>query len=108
MAEQVSTESKGGEKAVTAEQDAQTRDYLEYVGEEPYGVDFLASHTIPRGDALWKRYGVKANKDVVWERDPLGPGHGKAGNRMLLAVEDIQPELVPVLEKLPGVKRVNE
>ncbi len=94
--------------AVAAEETTaeQPREYLEYMGEEPYGVDFLSSHTIPKGDPLWKRYGVKATKDVTWERDPLGPGHGQPGNRMLLAVEDIAPELVPVLERMPNVKRV--
>jgi hypothetical protein len=92
--------------AAEATDEQKPREYLEYLGEEPYGTDFLGSHTITKGDALWKRYGVKPTKDVVWERDPLGPGHGKPGNRMLLAVEDIQPDVVPVLEKLPNVKRV--
>jgi hypothetical protein len=105
----MATENKDAVAAeeATTEQDAQPREYLEYMGEEPYGTAFLSSHTIPKGDPFWKRYGVKPTKDVVWERDPLGPGHGHAGNRMLLAVEDIAPELVPVLEKLPNVKRVS-
>lgn len=86
----------------------QTRDYIEYLGEPPYGTDFLTAHTLPKGDRLWKRLGVKApTKDIVWERDPFGPGHGQKGNRFLVPVEDLTPEIAAGLEKVPGFKKVN-
>lgn len=82
------------------------QEYIEYTGEEPYGTAFLTSHTLPRGDGVWKRAGVKMTKDVVWERDPYGPGIGQKGNRMLVPVSDLSPEAVAALEKIPGYKRV--
>jgi hypothetical protein len=87
---------------------AATADYIEYLGEAPHGTAFLSSHTIPKGDALWKRNKVEDAKDAVWERDPQGPGIGQKGNRMLLSVEDLTPAMVSVLEKTPGFKRVSE
>jgi len=83
-------------------------DYIEYLGEAPYGTDFLGSHTIPKGDGLWKRNSVTVTKDVVWERDPMGPEVGQKGNRMLLPVADLPAEVVDVLAKTPGYKRVSE
>jgi hypothetical protein len=85
-----------------------TTEYIEYLGEQPYGTAFLSSHTIPKGDPLWKRNKVSLTKDLVWERDPLGPGIGQKGNRMLLPVEDIPVEALSFLEKTPGFKRVSE
>lgn len=82
--------------------------YIEYLGEEPYGTAFLSSHTIPKGDGLWKRNKVEGAKSVTWERDPLGPGIGQKGNRMLVRVEDLDPAQVALLEKTPGYKRVSE
>lgn len=97
------------EKTSPAEAEAlPTRDYIQYMGEDPHGTAFLTSHTLPKGDALWKRNGVTVSKDVTWERDPMGPGIGQKGNKMLLAVEDLDPAVVRILEKTPGYKRVNE
>jgi len=45
-------------------------------------------------------------KDIVWERDPFGPGIGQKGNRMLVRVDDIPAEALQILEKTPGYKRV--
>lgn len=85
-------------------------DYIEYMGDpdSPHGVAFLTSHTLPKGDALWKRNGVQDAKSVTWERDPMGPPVGQKGARMLLPVEDLTPSMVSVLEKTPGYKRVSE
>jgi len=98
---------------VVADQEATTSEprgeWLEYEGEEPHGTAFLQSHTIPKGDAIWKRLGVKPTKDLVWERDPLGPAVGQKGNRMLLSTEGLDPELVAVIDDhFPNIKRVNE
>lgn len=87
---------------------AATTDYIEYMGEEPYGTAFLSSHTILRTDDLWKRNKVEDAKDVVWTRDPSGPGIGQQGSRMLVRVEDLTPGMVRVLEKTSGYKRVSE
>ncbi len=85
-----------------------TTDYIEYLGEEPHGTSFLTTHTLPKGDALWKRAGVDVKKDVVWERDPMGPAIGQKGSRMLLPVADLPDGVAPVLEKTAGYKRVSE
>jgi hypothetical protein len=87
---------------------AETVDYIEYLGEEPHGVDFLTSFTLPRGDALWKRNKLNVTKEVTWERDPLGPGIGQKGSRMLVRVDDLPTGAAAVLEKTPGFKRVSE
>lgn len=91
------------EKAVAT---APNRDYIEYTGEEPYGTAFLSSHTIPKGDALWKRNGLQVTKDVTWERDPNGPAIGSKGNRFLVPLEDLPDGAAAVLDKLPNYKRV--
>ncbi len=83
-------------------------DFIEYLGEQPHGTAFLTSHTLPRGEALWKRNGVEVKKDLTWERDPLGPPVGQKGNRMLLPVQDLPEGVAEVLEKTPGYKRVSE
>jgi hypothetical protein len=88
--------------------DTNTTEYVEYLGEAPYGVTFLTAHTLPKGDALWKRNGVEATKDVVWERDPMGPPVGQKGSRMLVKTEDLPDGAKAVLEKTPGYKIVNE
>jgi hypothetical protein len=95
------------EKTNEVADDATKREYIQYMGEEPHGTAFLTTHTIPKGDGLWKRNGVTLTKDVVWERDPLGPSVGQKGNQMLVAVEDLDPNVVRVLEKTPGYKRIS-
>jgi hypothetical protein len=85
-----------------------TTEYDEYMGEEQYGTSFLQSHTIPKGDPLWKRNGVDDAKAVTWERDPQGPGVGQKGNRFLVRAADLTPAMISVLEKTPGYKRVSE
>lgn len=87
---------------------ANTTDYIEYMGDEVHGTSFLTSHTLPAGDGLWKRNKVEGAKKLTWERDPMGPGIGQKGARMLLPVEDIDPAQVAVLEKTPGYRRVSE
>jgi hypothetical protein len=96
-----------------AEQPAtETHEYIEYLGEtdSKHGVAFLQSHTIPKGDPVWERLRVdKPSKDLVWERDPLGPAMGFKGNRMLLSTDGMDRALVTALtEKVPGYKLVNE
>lgn len=110
MAGEVSTTDKGDEKAAPV---AETREYIEYLGDpnnSVVGVEtaFLSSHTIPKGDPLWKRAGLTVTRDVTWERDPMGPPVGQKGNRFLVAVEDLPDGTAAVLEKTPGFKRVSE
>lgn len=83
-------------------------EYIEYLGEEPFGTAFLTSHTLPRGDGLWKRNKLDVRKDVTWERDPYGPAIGQPGNRMLVRVDDLPAGTAEVLEKLPTYRRVSE
>ncbi len=94
----------------TASDKMPTTDYIEYLGDpdSPHGVAFLTSHTLPKGDGLWKRNKVEDAKSVTWERDPLGPSIGQKGARMLLPVSDLTPGMVSVLEKTPGYRRVSE
>lgn len=93
-----------------ADEDAPERaaGYLEYLGEEPHGTAFLTTHTLPKGDGLWKRNKLTANKDIVWERDPNGPAVGQKGNRFLVPIEDLPSGALEVLEKLPQYRRVSE
>lgn len=95
-----------------ADEKRATREFIEYVGDPnnaaTVGTEFLTSHTIPKGDPLWKRAGVTVNKDITWERDPLGPAVGNKGNRFLVPVEDMPEGTAAVLEKTPGFKRVSE
>lgn len=100
-------------KVKAAEQPAaETHEYIEYLGdpENKHGTAFLGSHTITKGDPVWERLRVdKPSKDLVWERDPLGPAMGFKGNRMLLSTDGMDPALVTALtEKVPGYKLVNE
>lgn len=82
--------------------------FMEYMGEEPYGTAFLSTHTIPKGDALWKRAGVDSpKKDLVWERDLYGPAIGSKGNRFLLPLADLTEDQAKALERA-GFKRVAE
>lgn len=82
--------------------------YIEFLGEEPHGTAFLTTHTLPRGDGLWKRNKLTVNKDIVWERDPMGPAIGQPGSRMLVPISDLPDGTLEILEKTPGYKRVNE
>lgn len=102
-------ETKSVNETVSDVQDVpETVDYIEYLGEEPHGTTFLTSHTLPRGDALWKRNKMTVSKAVTFERDPLGPPVGQSGNRLLVRVDDLPEGTLAVLEKSPGYKRVSE
>jgi hypothetical protein len=98
----------GTARVAALEEDERADGFLEYMGEEPHGTAFLQSHTIPKGDGLWKRNKVSMSKDLVWERDPTGPSVGQKGNRFLLPLADVSPEAVDVLVKMPNYKRVDE
>jgi hypothetical protein len=94
------------EKTVAPEESA---GFMEYLGDEVHGTNFLSSHTIPKGDHLWKRAGVDApKKDLVWERDPYGPAIGQKGNRLLIPLTDLTEDQAKALERVPGFKRVAE
>jgi hypothetical protein len=82
-------------------------EFIEYAGEEPFGTSFLTSHTLPKGDALWKRNNVEVSKDLVWERDPMGPAIGQKGSHLRLSTEGLPADVVKVLENTPGYKRVS-
>lgn len=99
--------NKAAVDAEPTKSEPKTVDYIEYTGDGgEHGVQFLTSHTIPKGDALWKRNGVEMTKDVTWERDPMGPGIGQKGNHFLVPVENLPADAVAVLEKTAGFKRV--
>ena len=96
------------EESAELQEQEPTTDYIEYLGEAPHGVAFLTSHTLPRGDGLWKRNKLQVTKDVTWERDPLAAEIGQKGNRMLVRVDDLPEGTAAILEKTPGYRRVSE
>lgn len=106
QAQQEADEQDLAETQALQEEAETTKEYIEYLGEEPHGTAFLTSHSIPKGDPVWKRAGVSVSKDLTWERDPYGPPVGQKGSRMLLAVEDLPAGAAEALEKVPGYKRV--
>lgn len=89
------------------EEQEEYSDFVEYLGEAPYGVDFLASHTLPRGDILWRRNKIDMDRDLVWERDVTIP-NGQPGNRMLLPTEGIPDAALDKLLEQPQYRRVSE
>ena len=93
-------------RQAAAAEEAQTTEYIEYLGDPVHGTAFLTSHTLPKGDALWKRNNVVASKDVVWERDPNVPVGQKS--RMLVKASDLSAEQLDLLERTTGFKRVSE
>jgi len=77
-------------------------EYIEFVGQEPYGTEFYrgehGTHTVFAKD--FKEYHdlELGKKEVVWRK-------GKNG-RMLVPVTDITPEAAEYLESDPMFKRV--
>lgn len=65
-----------------------TKEFVEYVGTEPHGVEFVDKRAIsPRqAKAGWD---IKISKDLVWTKNRHG--------RMLLAVDEIPAEVLPLL-----------
>lgn len=96
------------ETTVAEAKEAPQTEFIEYSGEAGISSHFLSSHTIPKGDSLWKRNGLKVTKDVTWERSPDGPAVGFGPGLFRVPVADLDPEAVAVLEKTPGYKRVSE
>jgi hypothetical protein len=85
---------------------AATKEFVEYAGDPQYGTAFLTSHTITKGDPLWKRNGVEVDRDLVWERDPSVPvGHK---SKMRLSTEGLSADAVKALVSLPEFKLVSE
>lgn len=79
-------------------------EYVEYAGDPEHGTAFLASHTITKGDALWKRNGVEVDRDLVWERDPSVPVGKKSPMR--ISTKDLSADAIKALTGLPGFKVV--
>lgn len=97
------------DETVAEESAPETHEYIEYAGDEVHGTAFLTSHTIPKGDSVWKRLHVNApDEDLVWMRDEFGPPIGSPGSRMLLSTDGLSPSLVTALGKVPGYTVVNE
>lgn len=63
---------------VQVDEDAPAVVVFEYVGEEPYGTEFLTSHTIRKSSAdkgdptehrSFRGQGVEVPEDLVWHKD---------------------------------------
>lgn len=72
-------------------------EYLEYVGEKPYGTEFIHQHTVTRKQLKDYR-DVTTDKDLSWTK-------GKNG-RMLVPISDMSPEAAEALEADPVFRRV--
>lgn len=76
-----------------------TRKYIEYVGEPPYGAEFVDKRVITRKQAK-DGWSISIPKDLVWQKNRKG--------RMLLPHEDFTPEALEALAEEPGFKIVEE
>jgi hypothetical protein len=79
-----------------------TEDYIEYMGDPKYGVEFLTSHTITRQQAKEGQWQVELPGDLVWEKRR----GGAYKDRMLVPVKDIPAAALAALENEPGFQRV--
>lgn len=87
------------EQAEQAEQAEPARDeYIEFVGQPPYGTEFIGSHTVDRQHMKEYHDVALGPKEVVWTK-------GKNG-RYLVSVADMTPEAAAVLEADPLFRRV--
>ena len=93
-------EVRADEEAALEEPQAEPQgtEYIEFVGQQPYGTEFTTSHTVSRKD-LKDAYDIDlGTKEVVWTK-------GRNG-RFLVKASDMSPEAVEVLENDPMFKRV--
>jgi len=76
-------------------------EYVEFVGTEPYGAEFITAHTITRKQArdAWE---ITIPADLVWTKDR------RKKDRMLVPTEGMSPELVEFLADDPMFKVVTE
>jgi hypothetical protein len=80
---------------------ATTTEYLEFVGQEPYGTEFYGqtgTHTVTKAHMKEHHDVDLGTKEVVWKRGPNG--------RFLVPVADITPEAAEVLSNDPLFRRV--
>jgi hypothetical protein len=86
----------------TAEAEPEKTEYIEFVGQEPYGTEFISEHTVTRRQ-LRDAWDVAIPKDLKWTKTQGGPNAG----RMLVPVSDMTPEAAEGFEKDPMFKRVS-
>lgn len=90
------------EGLVAEEPEPAKTEYIEFVGQEPYGTEFYkgehGTHTVFAND--FKKYHdlTLGKKEVVWRKG--------ANGRMLVPVSDITPEAAEYLATDPMFKRV--
>lgn len=80
-----------------ANDEPETKDYIEFVGWPPYGTEFTIAHNVPRKH-MADVHDIKTTKDLVWTKG--------ANGRMLLAEDDMDPAVVDYLITDPAFKRV--
>lgn len=73
-------------------------EYIEFVGQPPYGTEFTASHSVTRQHMKDYHDVALGPKEVVWQK-------GKNG-RYLVKASEMTPEAAEVLEADPMFKRV--
>jgi hypothetical protein len=76
-------------------------EYIEFVGQQPYGVEFTAEHVVTRKQ-LREAWDVTIPKDLKWTKAEGGPNRG----RMLVPVSDMTPEAAAGFENDPLFKLV--
>lgn len=85
-----------------AEPEPEKTEYIEFVGTEPYGTEFIGEHTVTRRQ-LREAWGVTIPKDLKWTKTQGGPNAG----RMLVPVSDMTPEAAEGFDKDPMFKLVS-
>lgn len=76
-------------------------EFIEYVGEPPYGAQFISRHTVTRRQ-IKDAWGITIPKDLEWTKTEGGPNKG----RMLVPVSDMTPEAAEGFASDPAFKRV--
>lgn len=86
------------EARMAAEQEPASQEYIEFVGQAPYGTEFTSQHSVGRKHMKEYHDVDLGAKEVVWTKG--------ANGRFLVPVGDMSPEAAAVLENDPIFRRV--
>lgn len=86
-------------EASEARESASGKEFVEYIGEKPFGTEFVDRRLITRKDAK-DGWDISISKDLEWTK--------RRDGRMLLAAEDIPDEALAHLREAPDFKVVTE
>lgn len=91
-------EARMAEQEAAEQAEAAPEEYIEFVGQEPYGTEFTGQHSVDRKHMKEYHNVDLGAKEIVWT---------KGGNgRFLVPVGDMSPEAAAVLEADPLFRRV--